>query len=104
MSLENCFIVLALDVSGSWGKTSRKEVMDEFLVPEVFDGDTTSLDGESRGCALFGLFGDAELFIAGEDAGTVLYKSRKTANNPVDGKYSRIFSRCILGSRGGYSQ
>jgi hypothetical protein len=30
--------------------------MDEFLVPEVFDGDTTSLDGEGRDCALFGLF------------------------------------------------
>jgi hypothetical protein len=73
-------------------------------VPEVFDGDTTSLDGEGRDCALFGLFWDDELCIADEDDGTVLYKSRKTANNPVDGKYSPIMSRCILGSRGGYPQ
>ena len=61
---ENCFMLFALDAPFlSRGKTSLKEVIDEFLVPDVFDGETILKDAV-RGWTL-----ESEPF---DDAGTVL--------------------------------
>lgn len=56
-------MVFAFDAPLSRGKTSLKEVIDEFLVPEVFDGETILED------AVLGWTLESEPF---GDAGTVL--------------------------------
>lgn len=71
LSRKNCVMLLALLAPASIGNTSLNEVIDEFRVPDVLDGDTIPLLEAVVRSVLLGLE-EAVLFAADVDVGTVL--------------------------------